>query len=60
MQLIRRFGADAYARALELCQQVGHAQELDPVLAQLAEEMGVSKERIRQLQREGEHLLRAA
>jgi DNA-directed RNA polymerase sigma subunit (sigma70/sigma32) len=28
--------------------------------SQLAEELGVSKERVRQLQREAEHMLRAA
>jgi RNA polymerase primary sigma factor len=43
-----------------LIKRYGLDEEETSTLAQLAEEMGVSKERIRQLQREGEHLLRAA
>jgi len=43
--LVRRYGLD---------------EEETATLAQLAEELGVSKERIRQIQREAEHMLRAA
>jgi RNA polymerase primary sigma factor len=43
--LIKRYGLDEQETA---------------TLAQLAEELGVSKERVRQLQREAEHMLRAA
>jgi RNA polymerase sigma factor (sigma-70 family) len=43
-----------------LIKRYGLDEEETSTLAQLAEEMGVSKERIRQLQREGEHLLRVA
>ena len=43
-----------------LIKRYGLDEEETSTLAQLAEEMGVSKERIRQLQREGELLLRAA
>jgi RNA polymerase primary sigma factor len=43
-----------------LIKRYGLDEEETATLAQLAEELGVSKERIRQLQREAEHLLRAA
>jgi RNA polymerase primary sigma factor len=43
-----------------LIKRYGLDEEETATLAQLAEELGVSKERIRQLQREAEHMLRAA
>jgi RNA polymerase primary sigma factor len=43
-----------------LIKRYGLDEEETSTLAQLAEEMGVSMERVRQIQREGEHLLRAA
>jgi RNA polymerase primary sigma factor len=43
-----------------LVKRYGLDEEETATLAQLAEELGVSKERIRQLQREAEHMLRAA
>jgi RNA polymerase primary sigma factor len=43
-----------------LIKRYGLDEEETATLAQLAEEMGVSKERIRQLQREAERMLRAA
>jgi len=43
-----------------LIKRYGLDEEETATLAQLAEELGVSKERVRQLQREAEHMLRAA
>jgi len=43
-----------------LVKRYGLDEEETATLAQLAEELGVSKERVRQLQREAEHMLRAA
>jgi RNA polymerase primary sigma factor len=43
-----------------LVKRYGLDEEQTATLAQLAEELGVSKERVRQLQREAEHMLRAA
>src|SRR5215203_1900825 len=43
-----------------LVKRYGLDEEETATLAQLAEELRVSKERIRQIQREGEHMLRAA
>jgi RNA polymerase primary sigma factor len=43
-----------------LIKRYGLDEKETSTLAQLAEELGVSKERIRQLQREAEHMLRAA
>jgi RNA polymerase primary sigma factor len=43
-----------------LIKRYGLDEEEAVTLAQLAEELGVSKERIRQLQREAERMLRAA
>jgi RNA polymerase primary sigma factor len=43
-----------------LVKRYGLDEEKVATLAQLAEELGVSKERVRQLQREAEHMLRAA
>src|ERR671913_578882 len=43
-----------------LIKRYGLDEEKVATLAQLAEELGVSKERVRQLQREAEHMLRAA
>jgi RNA polymerase primary sigma factor len=43
-----------------LIKRYGLDEEETATLAQLAEELGVSKERIRQLQREAERMLRAA
>ena len=43
-----------------LVKRYGLDEEVAATLAQLAEELGVSKERIRQLQREAERMLRAA
>src|SRR5215208_139839 len=43
-----------------LVKRYGLDEEQTATLAQLAEELGVSKERVRQVQREAEHMLRAA
>src|SRR5215203_4022497 len=43
-----------------LVRRYGLEEEETATLAQLAQELGVSKERVRQLQREAEHMLRAA
>ena len=43
-----------------LVKRYGLDEEETATLAQLADELGVSKERIRQLQREAERMLRAA
>ena len=43
-----------------LVKRYGLDEEETATLAQLAEELGVSKERVRQIQREAEHMLRAA
>ena len=43
-----------------LVKRYGLDEEETATLAQLAEELRVSKERIRQIQREAEHMLRAA
>jgi RNA polymerase primary sigma factor len=43
-----------------LVKRYGLDEEETATLSQLAEELGVSKERVRQLQREAEHMLRAA
>jgi RNA polymerase primary sigma factor len=43
-----------------LVKRYGLDEEETATLAQLAEELGVSKERVRQLQREAEYMLRAA
>ena len=43
-----------------LVKRYGLEEEETATLAQLAQELGVSKERVRQLQREAEHMLRAA
>jgi RNA polymerase primary sigma factor len=43
-----------------LVKRYGLEEEETATLAQLADELGVSKERVRQLQREAEHMLRAA
>ena len=43
-----------------LIKRYGLDEEETATLAQLAEELRVSKERIRQIQREAEHMLRAA
>jgi len=43
-----------------LIKRYGLDEEETATLAELAEEMGVSKERVRQLQREAERMLRAA
>jgi RNA polymerase primary sigma factor len=43
-----------------LIKRYGLDEEQTVTLAQLAEELGISKERVRQLQREAEHMLRAA
>jgi RNA polymerase primary sigma factor len=43
-----------------LVKRYGLYEEETATLAQLADELGVSKERIRQLQREAERMLRAA
>jgi RNA polymerase primary sigma factor len=43
-----------------LVKRYGLDEEETATLAQLAKELGVSKERVRQLQREAEHMLRAA
>jgi DNA-directed RNA polymerase sigma subunit (sigma70/sigma32) len=43
-----------------LIKRYGLDEEKVATLAQLAEELGVSKERVRQIQREAEHMLRAA
>jgi RNA polymerase primary sigma factor len=43
-----------------LVKRYGLEEEQTATLAQLAEELGISKERVRQLQREAEHMLRAA
>jgi RNA polymerase primary sigma factor len=43
-----------------LIKRYGFDEEETATLAQLAEELRVSKERIRQIQREAEHMLRAA
>jgi RNA polymerase primary sigma factor len=43
-----------------LIKRYGLDEEETATLAELAEELGVSKERVRQLQREAEHMLRAA
>jgi RNA polymerase primary sigma factor len=43
-----------------LVKRYGLDEQETATLAQLAEELGVSKERVRQLQREAEHMLRAA
>src|SRR5215208_1371972 len=43
-----------------LVKRYGLDEEQTATLAQLAEELGISKERVRQLQREAEHMLRAA
>jgi RNA polymerase primary sigma factor len=43
-----------------LVKRYGLDEEQTATLAELAEELGVSKERIRQLQREAERMLRAA
>src|SRR5215211_5109386 len=43
-----------------LIKRYGLEEEQTATLAQLAEELGISKERVRQLQREAEHMLRAA
>jgi RNA polymerase primary sigma factor len=43
-----------------LVKRYGLDEEQTATLAHLAEELGVSKERVRQLQREAEHMLRAA
>ena len=43
-----------------LVKRYGLDEEQTATLAQLAEELGVSKERVRQIQREAEHMLRAA
>jgi RNA polymerase primary sigma factor len=43
-----------------LIKRYGLDEEETATLAQLAEELGVSKERVRQIQREAEHMLRAA
>lgn len=43
-----------------LVKRYGLDEDQAATLSQLAEELGVSKERIRQIQREAEHLLRAA
>jgi RNA polymerase primary sigma factor len=43
-----------------LVKRYGLDEEKAATLSQLAEELGVSKERVRQIQREAEHMLRAA
>ena len=43
-----------------LVKRYGLDEEETATLSQLAEELGVSKERVRQIQREAEHMLRAA
>jgi RNA polymerase primary sigma factor len=43
-----------------LIKRYGLDEEQTATLAQIAEELGVSKERVRQIQREAEHMLRAA
>jgi RNA polymerase primary sigma factor len=43
-----------------LVKRYGLDEEQTATLAQLAEELGVSKERVREVQREAEHMLRAA
>ena len=43
-----------------LVKRYGLDEEKASTLSQLAEELGVSKERVRQIQREAEHMLRAA
>jgi RNA polymerase primary sigma factor len=43
-----------------LVKRYGLDEEETATLAQLAEELRVPKERVRQLQREAEHILRAA
>ena len=43
-----------------LVKRYGLEEEETATLAQLAQELGVSKERVRQLQREAQHMLRAA
>lgn len=43
-----------------LIKRYGLDEEKAATLSQLAEELGVSKERVRQIQREAEHMLRAA